>query len=57
MNAKITLSFDEKIIEKAKEFAAQQNISLSRLTEDKSDFYFSELPVLNSQEFVRKYFG
>ncbi|WP_262483151.1 DUF6364 family protein [Aquiflexum balticum] len=29
----MTLSFDKKIIEKAKEFAAQQNISLSRLTE------------------------
>jgi predicted nucleic acid-binding protein len=27
------------------------------LTEDKTDFYFSELPVLNSQEFVRQYFG
>jgi predicted nucleic acid-binding protein len=27
------------------------------LTEDKNDFYFSELPVLNSQEFVRRYFG
>jgi predicted nucleic acid-binding protein len=27
------------------------------LTEDKTDFYFSELPVLNSQEFVRLYFG
>ena len=33
MDAKITLSFDKKIIEKAKEFATQQNISLSRLTE------------------------
>lgn len=33
MDAKITLSFDKEIIEKAKEFAAQQNISLSRLTE------------------------
>jgi hypothetical protein len=33
MDAKITLSFDKKIIEKAKEFAAQQNISLSWLTE------------------------
>jgi len=33
MDAKITLSFDKKIIEKAKQFAAQQNISLSRLTE------------------------
>jgi predicted nucleic acid-binding protein len=27
------------------------------LTEDKTDFYFSDLPVLNSQEFVRLYFG
>jgi hypothetical protein len=33
MAAKITLSFDKKIIEKAKEFAEKQNISLSRLTE------------------------
>jgi hypothetical protein len=33
MDAKITLSFDKKIIERAKEFAAQQNVSLSRLTE------------------------
>ncbi|MFD2200411.1 DUF6364 family protein [Shivajiella indica] len=33
MDAKITLSFDKKVIEKAKEFAAKQNISLSRLTE------------------------
>ncbi|WP_212668468.1 DUF6364 family protein [Belliella buryatensis] len=33
MNSKITLSFDQKVIEKAKEFAAKQNISLSRLTE------------------------
>jgi hypothetical protein len=84
MDAKITLSFDEKIIEMAKEFAAQQNISLSRLTEylyaqitsgdyktlgdmpvsdwisilaeDISDFYFSAIPVLNSQEFVGKCF-
>jgi predicted nucleic acid-binding protein len=27
------------------------------LTEDKGDFYFSDLPVLDCQEFVRKYFG
>ena len=27
------------------------------LTEDKTDFYFSELPVLNSTEFIRQYFG
>ena len=33
MDAKITLSFDEQIIAQAKEFAASNNISLSRLTE------------------------
>ena len=33
MDAKITLSFDEDVIEKAKRFADRQNISLSRLTE------------------------
>ena len=33
MDAKITLSFDEAIINKAKKFADDQNISLSRLTE------------------------
>jgi hypothetical protein len=33
MDAKITLSFDEKIISKAKRYAEQQNISLSRLLE------------------------
>lgn len=33
MDAKITLSFSEDVIEKAKKFADQQNISLSRLTE------------------------
>ena len=33
MDAKITLSFDRDIIEKAKSFADSQNISLSRLTE------------------------
>lgn len=33
MDAKITLSFDRDIIEKAKGFADSQNISLSRLTE------------------------
>ncbi len=33
MDAKITLSFSEDVIEKAKKFAEQQNISLSRLTE------------------------
>ncbi len=33
MDAKITLSFDDQIIEKAKKFAEDNNISLSRLTE------------------------
>jgi hypothetical protein len=27
------------------------------LTEDKTDFYFSALPVLNCQEFIKQYFG
>jgi len=33
MDTKLTLSFDALVIEKAKEFAAQQGISLSRLIE------------------------
>ena len=33
MDTKITLSFDASVIEKAKLFAEQNNISLSRLTE------------------------
>ena len=33
MDAKITLSFDESVIHKAKKFADNNNISLSRLTE------------------------
>ena len=33
MDTKITLSFDENIIDKAKKFAEANNISLSRLTE------------------------
>jgi hypothetical protein len=33
MDAKITLSFDDQVIEKAKQFAEENNISLSRLTE------------------------
>ncbi|MBV9988436.1 MAG: hypothetical protein JO301_12215 [Chitinophagaceae bacterium] len=33
MDAKITLSFDEEVISKAKAFAEENNISLSRLTE------------------------
>ncbi len=33
MDAKITLSFDREVIEKAKKYAESHNISLSRLTE------------------------
>jgi hypothetical protein len=33
MDNKITLSFDESVIKKAKKFAADNNTSLSRLTE------------------------
>ncbi|MBP6432677.1 MAG: hypothetical protein KA319_13005 [Ferruginibacter sp.] len=33
MDAKITLSFDESVIKKAKRYADDKNISLSRLTE------------------------
>ena len=33
MDAKITLSFNKNIIDKAKDFAGKNNISLSRLTE------------------------
>lgn len=33
MDAKITLSFDQAVIEKAKKYAEDNNISLSRLTE------------------------
>ncbi len=33
MDVKITLSFDESVIKKAKKYAENNNISLSRLTE------------------------
>lgn len=33
MDTKVTLHFDKEVIEKAKKFAAKNNISLSRLTE------------------------
>jgi hypothetical protein len=33
MDAKITLSFDKEVIAKAKKFADEQNISLSRIME------------------------
>ena len=33
MDSKVTLSFDQEVIRRAKEYAARQNISLSRLVE------------------------
>ena len=33
MDSKVTLSFDEEVIRQAKDYAASQNISLSRLVE------------------------
>jgi hypothetical protein len=33
MDTKVTLSFNEKVIEKAKKYAANNNVSLSRLVE------------------------
>ncbi len=33
MDSKITLSFDKSVIEKAKQYASENNISLSRLIE------------------------
>ena len=33
MDAKLTLSFDEEIIQKAKQYADRNNISLSRMIE------------------------
>lgn len=33
MDSKLTLSFDKEVIEKAKAFAAANNISLSKLNE------------------------
>ena len=54
MDAKITLSFDRQVIEKAKKYAHNNNISLSRLTEfllnkvaDSTYKSLDELPVSN----------
>lgn len=33
MDSKLTLSFDQEVVEKAKKYAAKNNISLSRLIE------------------------
>jgi antitoxin component of RelBE/YafQ-DinJ toxin-antitoxin module len=43
MDTKITLSFDASVIEKAKEFAEAQGISLSRLTE----FFYKQVTAKN----------
>jgi hypothetical protein len=45
MDAKITLSFNAGVIDKAKDFADKHNISLSRLTE----FLYSQLTHNNYQ--------
>lgn len=45
MDAKITLSFNAAVIDKAKDFAEKNNISLSRLTE----FLYSQLTHNNYQ--------
>lgn len=52
MDAKITLSFNRSVIQKAKKFAEENNISLSRLTEfllnkvtSSSHHSIDELPV------------
>jgi hypothetical protein len=56
MDAKITLSFDEEVIRKAKEFAAKNNISLSRLTEHLlgkiSSGYYADLEDLPVSDWV-----
>lgn len=46
MDAKITLSFNEDIISKAKRFADDNNISLSRLTE----FLYSKITSAHYQQ-------
>ena len=43
MDAKITLAFNRDVIEKAKDFAESNNISLSRLTE----YLYSQLTSQN----------
>lgn len=45
MDTKITLSFNKEIIDRAKDFADQNNISLSRLTE----FLYAQMTSKNYQ--------
>ncbi|PJZ44750.1 DUF6364 family protein [Leptospira brenneri] len=44
MNTKLTLSLDDKIIKRAKEFAKQRNKSLSKLIEDYLGGISSKIP-------------
>ncbi|REG81549.1 DUF6364 family protein [Algoriphagus antarcticus] len=59
MDAKVTLSFDKDVIDRAKVFAEHHNISLSRLTEylysqitSKNYKSLEELPVSDWVDFV-----
>ncbi len=59
MDAKVTLSFDKDVIDRAKSFAEENNISLSRLTEylytqitSKNFKSLEELPVSDWIDFV-----
>ena len=45
MNAKLTLTIDNSVINKAKKYAKQQRVSLSKLVE----FYFSSLTNSSSE--------
>lgn len=59
MDAKVTLSFNKDVIDRAKSFAEQNNISLSRLTEylysqitSKNYKSLEDLPVSDWVDFV-----
>ncbi|MEB2777007.1 DUF6364 family protein [Algoriphagus sp. D3-2-R+10] len=59
MDSKVTLSFDKDVIDRAKSFAEQNNISLSRLTEylysqitSKNYKSLEELPISDWVDFV-----
>jgi hypothetical protein len=59
MDTKVTLSFDKDVIDRAKTFAEEHNISLSRLTEylytqitSKNYKSLEDLPVSDWVEFV-----
>lgn len=58
MDAKVTLSFDKTVIENAKKFAADNNISLSRLTEflyyQITSGHYQQLEELPISDWVKK---